>query len=970
MNTITIKTLGFPWLIALALTGMSLFALAGQELLPPTAWHASGQAPRPVVPTVPTQTDSPPTESPQNLAALVTSLSAQEHGAMREQITAIRALLSPPTGDPDLVAISQARARLSAMLAAQEPGAAGPTQALTTLLFHIETTMKTLRQDAGAAAPALTPAFTDDLLLKIALILALCAAVLALAAGPLALSPVHVLCASLADAAIDAARGALKSQGERGRETVWGVHRRDAWGHVARHAANLLNLGGSAKPAAPSASVEQLQETAENVSRMLRESGQELLRMRGEAGEAVNNAVMLGARLADAVLDAEARLESRVQRATIGAGDLKSDHAAGSCSTIDTSALWSAAAAHADRLEEAATRALAAATVLPAAAERIETAIAELDRMAVTVTANTDGLADLAARAGAAAAMLPDAALRIERAASGLDGVTGRTASAAAMLPQAAQIIAQASADLGRAAEAVANNAAGLHDAVTRQGEAASALPNIARRIETAVAGLDRTAAAIDDVTDHARIANRAAAATATLNETSQRALAEAAQNVAALGEQLPGLSHQIADATAGLRGGAATVLQAAERVEGTARAIATLTSGAESVQTAMAGATHRMAAISEQLPAVALQIVNAGSELDRSVDAVARAADRADDSLRAVGTLTASVETAQAVLSGAVQRMSSLGEELPALAFQIADATQGLDRSVERLGVATDGADLLRRTITETTETLPAMTLALAEQVNALDQHAATHRNTITSQAHRIEAVSEALELRATGLDQMAERMAEKATEASRAQESTDARQASLAESVRQIAGLATMVSDSLPPLANRIAEAVATLEDSASGISMISASAGEALPAAAGRIDEALAGLDATVDLLAESARAAAASVAESAGTQSALAQTVQCMASVGEALPSLAMRLEGTLGALDRSTDNIVAAANDVAMAGRAITAHTIGEIEEEGERRPSFGPPRPVPDASMRRLQSVASALAMAGNGTRG
>jgi hypothetical protein len=91
---------------------------------------------------------------------------------------------------------------------------------------------------------------------------------------------------------------------------------------------------------------------------------------------------------------------------------------------------------------------------------------------------------------------------------------------------------------------------------------------------------------------------------------------------------------------------------------------------------------------------------------------------------------------------------------------------------------------------------------------------------------------------------------------------------------------------------------------------------------------------------------------------------------MASVGEALPSLAMRLEGTLGALDRSTDSIVSAANDVAEAGRAISATAAGANDEDGERRATFGPPRPVPDASMRRLQSVASALALAGSGGRG
>jgi cytochrome c556 len=273
--------------------------------------------------------------------------------------------------------------------------------------------------------------------------------------------------------------------------------------------------------------------------------------------------------------------------------------------------------------------------------------------------------------------------------------------------------------------------------------------------------------------------------------------------------------------------------------------------------------------------------------------------------------------------------------------------------------------------------ETLPAIADRLegsTSQLNQTNQTIAAQALRIEAvseaQALRIEAVSEALEQRASGLDQVAERMAEKADEAARAQESTDARQASLAETVRQIAGLATTIGEHLPPLAGRISNAVAQLEGSADSLSMIGASAGEALPAAASRIDDALAGLDATVQLISEAARTAAASLAESAGTQSALAQTVQCMASVGEALPSLAMRLEGTLGALDRSTDTIVAAANDVAEAGRAITANANGGGEEDGERRPSFGPPRPVPDASMRRLQSVQSALAMAGNGSRG
>jgi ABC-type transporter Mla subunit MlaD len=1007
MNTLTIRTLGFPWLIALVLTGLACLALAGQEVVPHSAWRPAASSPTTLAnPPLPGAAPADSTATSGSPAELLAALTAHEHGVLREQLTAIRALLAPPSGDPDVVAISQARARLAALIATQDTNAnaASPAASFTSLLARIDTTMNALRQNSSAVAPS---AIEDNILLKIATVMALLAAVLALTSGPLALAPVHLLCASLADAAIDAARGVGRSVAPGsvtpvGAAALWGVNRRDVWGHVSRHAANLLDRTPAVKPTTQAAPTEDLRETAAAMARMLAESGQELARMRGEAGEAVNNAVMLGARLADAVLDAEARLEARVQRGmptverysdSTGAADRP---ASPQGSVVDTSALWSAASAHADRLEEAATRALAAATVLPAAAERIEHAIAGLDRMAATVAANSDGLADLAARAGAAAAMLPDAASRIEQAASGLDGVTSRTASAASMLPQAAQIIAQASAELGRAAEVVANNAAGLHDAVARQGEVAASLPHIARRIETAVAGLDRTAAAMDDATDHARIANRAAAATATLNETSQRALAEAAQSIgalgASLGEQLPSLTFQIADATEQLRGGAKTLLQSAERVEGTSRAIATLSAGAESVQAAMAGATHRMATISEQLPAVALQIANAGSDLDRSADAVGRAADRVDSTSRAVGALTSGVETAQAVLSGAVQRMTSLGEELPALAFQIADATQNLDRTAERLGAAVDGgasvvreaassvsdaalaqtnvAEALRQAVAHAAQTLPVMTDALALQVNALDTHAASHREEMSAQAQRIAAVSEALELRANGLDQMAERMAEKAAEAARAQETTDARQASLAESVRQIAGLATTVSDSLPPLTGRISEAVDRLEDSAGAISMIGASAGEALPAVAARIDEALAGLDSTVHLLSEAARAAAASVAESSGTQSALAQTVQCMASVGEALPSLAMRLEGTLGALDRSTDTIVAAANDVAEAGRAITATATGEPLEEGDRRPAFGPPRPVPDASMRRLQSVASALALASNGGRG
>jgi uncharacterized phage infection (PIP) family protein YhgE len=977
--------------MALALTGMALLALAGQEVFPQGSWRfwqsppamtAGGPEALARTPGTPAKTDVTA-----NSADLLAALTAHDHGALRDQIAAIRTLLSPASGDPDMVAISQARARLAALAAAQDQSAPQPAAVLGQFLSHIDAQMTALRDTSAREASVVAPPLAiDDTLLKVAVVLALFAAVLALASGPLALAPVQMLCAGLADAALDIAQGIgaphSLSQAKSRMERLWGVERADTWGLLARHAANLLNAGPTHRVVAASAPTEELRQTAEAMSRLLLDSGQELARLRGETGEAVNNAVMLGARLADAVLDAEARLEARVQRSLpsrdphLDAPDA-SNHQGG---FVDTAALWSAAAAHADRLEEAATRALAVATVLPAAADRIETAIAGLDRMAVSVAANSDGLADLAARAGAAAAMLPEAAQRIEQAANGLDSVTHRTSSAAAMLPQAAQLIAQASAELGRAAEAVNANATGLNDAVARQAEIASSLPHVARRIETAVAGLDRTTAALDEASDHARIANRAAAAAASSTETSQRALNDAAQHIASLGaslgEQLPTLAYQLADTTEGLRGGATTILQAAERVEGTSRAIATLSSGAEAAQSAMASATFRMTSISDQLPAVALQIANASSELEQSAGYVARSADRAEETSRAIVALTTGVETAHSGLSSAMQRMSSLGEELPALAFQIAEATNGLDNSAMAVQQAA-------HTVSECTsaqfgtienlkqvmnETLPAIAQRMEGGASQLDQS----NQTIAAQALRIEAVSEALEHRANGLDQVAERMAEKVDEAARMQESTDARQASLAETVRQIAGLATTIGDHLPPLAGRISNAVALLEESAGSLSMIGASAGEALPAAASRIDEALAGLDSTVQLISEAARTAAASLAESAGTQSALAQTVQCMASVGEALPSLAMRLEGTLGALDRSTDTIVAAANDVAEAGRALSANAngTGTGDEEGERRPSFGPPRPVPDASMRRLQSVQSALAMAGNGSRG
>jgi hypothetical protein len=1093
MNTLTIRTLGLPWLAAFLLTGLAMMALAGHAVVPSGALRSLG-ASAPVV-TSPasgspvTSTNVGPVSDPFSV------VKPHDHLALHDQLTAIRSLLDAPGGDLDTLAVTQARARLGALIATQDQSGPEPAQgaALAELVSRLDAAVAAIHQPAEAAG--------DDFLLKVGVALGIAGAVMALIAGPLAFGPARQLSTSLS----------LAAEGGR---SIWGTDRRDEWGVIARQVMYLRDNTQGVSFAAPqqmmlTGPTEQLRETAEAMSRLLLDSGHELSRMRGEAGEAVNNAVMLGARLADAVLDAESKLQARVQWGQAG-GDADAASPVPAGGFVDPAALFSAASAHADRLEEAATRALAAATVLPAAAERIETAIAGLDRMAETVAANNESLADLAARAGAAVAMLPEAAGRIEAAAAGLGGVASRTSSAAEMLPQAAQLIAQASSDLGRAAEAVATNAAGLNEAVARHTDAASTLPTMAERIETAVAGLDRSAAALGDATDHARISSRAVAASASNTEVAQRAIGEAAQRMGEMGAQLPALVHQIVDATEGLYRGVGTVVQAAERVDETAHKIAIVAANQEAAHAGLTTSAQRVAVLGEQLPSLAEQIVLATNSLDHSAATVMALTRSADETTRTVASLAASAEAAQTSLAGAAQRMASFGEELPGIAFQIADATANLDRSVGTVQQAAENAEQSTAAVASLaadagsaqaalSATLPHLTVAtsalplLAEQIQAalggLDgstqvliaaQGALTGTLPLVSASvERLPVVAERFEAMLAAMDGTASMVLDAATsalEAGRAAEAsateaavaqasitenlrqtvehtsqalpaltsridesvislrqctssvvevtagalraTDAtlasqtsltsavecivtvgdglaeklpgmtagmdeqiarldeqvaaiRQANIGVTVRQIADLATTMAETLPPLSSRISAAITHLEGSAASLSEIGTTAGQTLPAAAARIDDVLAGLDATMQIMAGAAQTAAASMTESAGTQSALAQTVQCMASVGEALPSLAMRLEGTLGALDRSTDTIVAAANDVAEAGRALGVAGAAKSEDGIERRPPATPTRPAIDAaSMRRLQSVASALAMAGNGSRG
>jgi chromosome segregation ATPase len=743
---------------------------------------------------------------------------------------------------------------------------------------------------------------------------------LALLAGPLALAPAQRLRMSLAQA--------------RDGQPIWGADRHDEWGMIARQAAGLPSHDNAPLVALPAAT-EGLRETTEAMSRLLLDSGHELTRLRGEAAAGVNDAVMLGARLADAVLDAEARLKAGVSRAQLGWDHPEDGASAAGGSEAgrgfsDAGAMWSAASAHADRLEEAATRALAAATVLPAAAERIERAIAGLDRMAETVAANSDGLADLAARAGAAAAMLPEAAERIERAAHGLGGVTSRTSSAAAVLPQAAQLIAQASAELSRAAEAVATNASGLNEAVARHTEAAASLPDVARRIANAVVSLDGSAVAIGEVVDHARHTGRAAAATTADTEAVQRAVLEATRRMTSVGEQLPQLASQLGESMGELDRSAGVVARAAERAETSSRTMATLVDGAEAAQHSLSEVLPHMMTAGAQLPLLTSRLDTAVAALDGSTERMGEAAIT-----QAAATQAAIHETLQL----AVQQIQAAAAGLAASGDTSQASQTALTGAVACIVTASKGLEAQ----------LPALTTEFAEQVDRLAQNI-------------------------IGLDQSAARIAETASEAAAqaalAQDASEVKRSSLEETVQQMADLADAMTGTLPPLSARISTVIGELDQSAAALSMIGASAGEALPTAAARLDEALAGLDSMVRVIGEAAETAAASIGEAAVTQSALSQTVQCMASVGEALPSLAMRLEGTLGALDRSAGSICAAANDVAEAGRAISASANATPDESGERRPSYGSPRPVPDASMRRLQSVASALAMAGSGTHG
>ena len=429
--TPTLRTLGLPWLAALACALVSAGLLAGALLLPLARPGASlAQAASP--------------------AELFGALSTGEAARMREELRTLAPSLAPA-----------ARLRLEQILGAEEKrlAEAPPALVLSGFALQLEEALTAIR------GGQVVPGTGQDGLLLASIGFGLAAALLALVAGPLALAP---------SAALLAGRG------------QWGLARKDLWGDLARAAAGNAasddDRQGLQRAAVETAKLAQAAEAAQaRLDRTLAaadraaESFARLPALAAAQAEAMEG---LG-RVAPAVETAE-RLQAALP-ALVEA-----------ISAAGNTAQASAMEAMSRRLEDAADRLAAEAAATPDMLARLRAAAAELaERQAAPIArleAATQSIlrADGQAEALAAGlASLGHSLARLEPVSQAqaqlqdalldrLEGVAGALAEAQAALHPNLGALTEAGPELAR-------QIASLDDAVARQA-------NLVAQLDTAVA--------------------------------------------------------------------------------------------------------------------------------------------------------------------------------------------------------------------------------------------------------------------------------------------------------------------------------------------------------------------------------------------------------------------------------------------------------------------------------------------------
>ena len=387
---------------------------------------------------------------------------------------------------------------------------------------------------------------------------AVLAAVLALAAAPLALAPGEALRASLAPGA-----------------SGWGLERNDFWGGLARDIARL------AEPAAPPPDpFLEMRRLAANLELTLRQTGEEIAAARrsvADAAGAIGEAALAGGRLAAVAGDAERRLAD----------------AAGAAGAV--SEALAALPRHAGLLEAAAERTLAASRSVTDAAAAVS-GLREPSAGEVALREAIARGAEQARRLEAAMPLLLEAVARLPAAAASeerLSAIAGALSGCAAAVSAGLARLDGAAERVERAASSIA-----VPDIAPALDAAAARLDAV--RAELVAAGRSAVEAAVTRVCDVVEVAALDAGWRA--GDAASSAVGHVEASARALAESAAGERARMEDRFAALAGGLAAAEADIERRA--AEALARLEGPLTAHEAALGGIAVRLDAASAELAA------------------------------------------------------------------------------------------------------------------------------------------------------------------------------------------------------------------------------------------------------------------------------------------------------------------------------------------------------------------------------